>query len=137
VRLKLKARGDGLGLLQGTGPTPKPLVSAVKLPQRVRGGVSDRRGYTGGDSRRMGRHTGATAKFEQGLLPGSARGNSMGTAAPGLGRGKGVRGTLESHAGDAGRGAPGKLGRGDDWKGKPKAMSEEITHSAFEKLGAD
>jgi hypothetical protein len=85
----------------------------------------------------MGRHTGAAPKFEQGILPAAARGNSRGTAPPGIGSGKGVRGSLDSHLGDAGRGAPGKFGRGDAWKGKPKAMSEDISHSAFEKLGAD
>jgi hypothetical protein len=87
--------------------------------------------------RQNGRHSGKGAQGDTGKVRGPAVGNTHGTPAPGIGKGPGVRGSMDSHLGDAGRGAPGKLGRGDAWKGKAKSMSEDISHDAFERLGAD
>jgi hypothetical protein len=81
--------------------------------------------------RQNGRHSGRGAQGDTSLLKGAV-GNSHGTPAPGVTKAP----STARHMGDAGRGAPGKLGRGDDWKGKAKTLTEDISHAAFEKLGA-
>jgi len=89
-------------------------------------------------TRRDGRHTGKGAQGDQGLIKGGKeKGNSFGTAPTARSSKPGVRGSPDSHLGTAGRGAPGKHGRGDAWKGAPKRLSEDISHSDFESLGAD
>lgn len=83
-----------------------------------------------------GRHTGKAGKGNTSILPKAAEGNGKGTTPPALSSKPGVRGTLESHSGDSGRGGTGRIGKHDNFKGKPTAYTEDISHNAFEKLGA-
>jgi hypothetical protein len=90
----------------------------------------------GGSARRDGYHTGKPSKGDTSLLKGNV-GNSHGTAPPGVGTGKGVRGTPDTHLGTAGRGGTGRIGKHDAYKGAPTKYPEEISHASFEKLGAN
>lgn len=85
--------------------------------------------------RREGKHTGEPSRGDTNVRKGP-QGNGEGSAAPGVGKGAGVRGTPDSHLGTAGRGAPGRVGKADHYHGKPKSLPEHITHDQFEKLGA-
>src|SRR5277367_5966431 len=123
----------------GVGPHAKPremkgLMAGAHVPQRIISGNSDARGYQDSPSRRNGRHTGRPARGDTGLVK---SGNSEGTAAPGIGKGKGVQGSPDSHLGNAGRGGTGRIGKGDSYKGAPTKYPEDISHSAFERLGSE
>ena len=125
--------------IHGLGPHGKPkrmggLMAGAHMPQKVTSGYSDRHGYQGSDTRRLGKHTGAAPKGDSRRRHG-AEGNGKGSPPTKMGA-RGV-GSLASHKGTAGRGGPGRLGKGDHHQGKPRAYSEDISHSAFEKLGAD
>jgi hypothetical protein len=111
-----------------------PLQAGAHIAQRETSGFSDRKGYEASESRRMGRHTGPAPKYDQRRSQG-AEGNGKGSPPPGLGRGKGIQGSPNSHLGTAGRGAPGKFGKGDGYKGRA-SYPEDISHSQFESLGA-
>ena len=112
------------------------LMAGDHLPQRTNTGYDDSKGYEGSSSRRLGKHTGAEAKGDSRRRSGP-EGDSRGSAPPGVGKGTGVRGSVSSHGGDAGRGDRGRLGKGDAYKGKPTALSEDISHESFERLGAE
>ena len=84
-------------------------------------------------ARRDGFHTGKPSRADTNVRKG-ADGNAKGSAPPGVGSGKGVRGTPESHR--VGQGGPGKLGKGDTFTGQHKPMSEDLSHGWFESLGA-
>lgn len=122
---------------RGTAREKSPLKAGAHMPMRHTSGNSDARGYQDSASRRNGAHTGRLRSGDTGLLGSSAKGNAKGTAPPALGSKPGVRGTLDSHLGDAGRGGTGRIGKHDSYKGNPTKYSEDISHSAFEKLGAD
>lgn len=104
--------------------------------QRVNSGYDDHRGYTDERYRRDGRHSGKQQPLDTRRRSGP-EGDGKGSPPPGLGRGKGVRGSPATHAGDAGRGAAGRTGKGDAYKGKPTKRPEELSHEWFERLGAD
>jgi hypothetical protein len=87
--------------------------------------------------RRNGFHTGKPSQGDTSLLKESAAGNAKGSAPPGTGKGFGVRGSPDSHLGTAGRGGTGRIGKHDAYKGAPTKYTEDISHSSFEKLGAD
>jgi hypothetical protein len=101
--------------------------------RRMNGEVTDREG----SARRDGYHTGKPSRGDTNVRRGEV-GNGKGSAAPGLGKGPGVRGSPGSHLGTAGRGGAGRLGMHDGHKGpQPKKLSEDISHESFERLGAD
>lgn len=113
-----------------------PLNAGEHMPQRIETGYDDRKGYGDSPERRNGEH--------KGKLPGGdtrrrhgAEGNSEGSPPPGVKAKKGVRGNPDSHMGDAGRGGTGRVGKADSYKGRPTGYPEDVTHEAFEKLGAD
>jgi hypothetical protein len=85
--------------------------------------------------RRNGKNTFPAAKGDSRRREGM-EGNGKGSPPPGIGQGMGVRGSPNTHLGTAGRGAPGRIGKSDSYKGKPTPYPEDITHDAFEKLGA-
>lgn len=132
MKVKYNAPKHGLGP-HGKATQKAPLNASAHLPQRTTSGNSDHKGYQGSNTRRMGRHTGTVAPLDQRI--GSGGGNSKGSAPPGVGHGKGVMGSPATHSAKAGRGAPGKLGKADNFTGK-HSYSESITHEQFEKLGA-
>jgi hypothetical protein len=101
------------------------------LPQRVNTG-----GLMGPD-RDIGKHSGRAAKGNSSILPKGAQGNAKGLAPTALSTKPGVRGSPDSHLGTAGRGGTGRIGKHDAYKGKPTKYSEDISHSAFERLGAE
>lgn len=120
--------------LMGRPSRMKPLKAGAHMPQRVSKGESDRHGYDGSEGRKNGRHTGKPAKEDQRRRYGP-EGNGKGSPPTRMGaRGAG---RLENHKGTSGRGGSGRVGKGDGYKGKPTAYSEDISHSAFEKLGAE
>jgi hypothetical protein len=129
VRLRQNTPHQGL---LGKPRQKAPLDAGAHMPPRETSGFDDRKGYQAGDTRRMGKHTGPAPKEDQRRREG-AEGNSKGSAPPG--RGKGVNGSPDSYLGTAGRGAPGKFGKADGFKGK-HAYAEEISHNEFERLGA-
>jgi len=87
--------------------------------------------------RRDGYHTGKPSRGDTNVRRGEV-GNGKGSAAPGVSKGRGVRGSPDTHLGSAGRGGSGRLGMHDGHKGpQPKNLSEDISHESFEKLGAD
>lgn len=113
-----------------------PLNAGEHMPQRIETGYDDRKGYGDSPERRNGEH--------KGKLPGGdtrrregAEGNSKGSPPPGVKNQKAVRGNPDSHMGDAGRGGSGRHGKGDNFKGKATPMTEEPSHSWFERLGSD
>ena len=120
---------------ESKGRQMAPLKAGAHMPMRNHSGASDAKGYKGGAVRRNGEHTG-------GLLGGDTRrksgpeGNSKGSPPPALNSRPGVAGTLDSHLGTAGRGGTGRIGKHDSYHGKPTKYSEDISHSAFEKLGS-
>jgi hypothetical protein len=142
----------GLGQRQ-SGKVPKlprdaghfhPLDTRIERSSRgLMGDISDTRKMgrettsRSASARRDGFHTGKSSKGDTSILAESAAGNSKGSAPPGVGRGKGVQGSPDTHLGTAGRGGTGRIGKGDNYKGAPTKYSEDISHSAFEKLGAD
>jgi hypothetical protein len=107
------------------------------------GDISDARAFgkevpTGGPSaRRDGYHSGKASKGDTSLLKGANKGNSHGTPPTALSARPGVRGSPDSHLGTAGRGGTGRIGKHDAYKGAPTKYTEDISHSSFEKLGAD
>src|SRR5580698_6062992 len=135
VTLRLKGnaihRGEGE---HGKQSRKAGIKANAHMPMRHDDGLHDRSGYKDSPTRRNGAHTGKQAKYEQGLLGESAKGNGKGTAPPALSSKPGVRGTPESHMGDAGRGGTGRIGKHDAYKGAPTKYSEDISHSSFEKL---
>jgi hypothetical protein len=134
MRVKPNTPHHGHGLM-GTPSRKAPLKAGAHVAQRVTSGFSDAKGYQGSDVRRNGAHKGKLPGLDTSKRSG-AEGLSKGSAPPGVGRGAGVRGSLDSHLGDAGRGGPGKLGKSDAFTGKAKALSETLSHEWFEKLGA-
>ncbi len=111
------------------------LMDGAHLPERVRTGNSDARGYQQSAARQMGAHKGPLKEGDTRKRQGP-EGNSKGSPPPGIGHRKGVRGNPDSHMGDAGRGGAGRQGKADSYKGQPTSYSENISHDAFEKLGA-
>jgi hypothetical protein len=136
MRLKQNVPHHAPGLM-GSPREKAPLKAGAHMPMRLTSGFNDSKGYQGSPTRRNGAHTGRAPKFEQGILPNAAKPNAKGTAPPPLGSKPGVRGTPDSHLGAAGRGGTGRIGKGDSYKGQPTKYSEDISHSSFEKLGAD
>lgn len=136
MRLKANQPQHGLGE-HGRGRERGGLMAGAHLPMRDHSGVSDARGYKGSATRRNGEHTGKPARGDSSHLPAAAKGNSKGTAPPPLKAHPGVRGSPDSHLGDAGRGGTGRIGKSDAYKGKPTKYAEDITHDAFERLGAE
>jgi len=122
----------------GHGPKGKPkrmgglMGVGAHMPQRVNKGESDRHGYEGSEGRKNGRHTGKPAKPDSRRRYGP-EGNGKGS--PPTKMGSRGAGSPSGHMGTSGRGGPGKVGKGDSYKGKPTAYSEDISHSQFEKLG--
>jgi hypothetical protein len=129
----------------GLGPHGSPkrlrgLMAGDHLKQRDTSGDDDHRGYKGSSVRRNGALAGgklnANATSDTRRRSG-AEGNGRGSPAPGVGKGRDVRGTPDSHLGTAGRGGAGRHGKADNFKGRATDMSESPSHSWFEKLGAD
>ena len=87
-------------------------------------------------ARRNGFHTGKPSKGDTSLIKGENKGNSFGTAPTALSSKPGVRGSPDTHMGNAGRGGTGRIGKHDAYKGAPTKYSEDISHASFEKLGA-
>lgn len=141
----MKLRRTANKPIHGLGPhgkLPKGLMHAeggsagAHMPQRITSGHEDRNGYQDGAERRNGEHTGKAAKGDSRHRSGP-EGNSKGSPPPGIGKGMGVRGSPDSHLGDAGRGGSGRHGKGDSFKGKSTSMTEEPNHNWFEKLGSN
>lgn len=133
--MKLKANKPVHGL--GEHGHPKRmggLMAGEHMPQRHASGNSDARGYQQSSARQMGAHTGSLKQGDTRRRKG-AEGNSKGSPPPGVSKGKPA--SLEAHKGTSGRGGSGRIGKPDNWKGSAPKMSEDISHSAFEKLGAD
>ena len=112
--------------------------SGAHMPQRKNSGFDDRKGYSDNTAeRRNGALAGGKLKSESDTRRRSGSdGNGKGSPPPGVGKRKPA--SLAAHAGDSGRGGAGRLGMHDGHKGpQPKKLSEDISHSAFERLGAD
>jgi hypothetical protein len=105
------------------------------LPQRHNVGNSDARGYQQSSARQMGAHKGPLKEGDTRRRQGP-EGLSKGSPPPGVTAKKGVRGNPDSHMGDAGRGGTGRVGKADNYKGKPTELSESPSHAWFESLGA-
>ena len=108
------------------------------MPMRHNSGYDDHKGYTGGKERRQGKQTGhlkASGTSDTRRRQG-AEGNSKGSPPTRLTAHPSVRGTPDSHSGDAGRGGSGRHGKGDSFKGKATPLSESPSHDWFEKLGS-
>lgn len=102
------------------------------LPQRHNSGNSDHKGYQQSPARQMGQHKGPLKEGDTRKRKGP-EGNSKGSPPPGVTHGaKGV----DNHLGTSGRGGSGRHGKGDNFKGKPTAMSESPNSAWFEQLGA-
>lgn len=115
---------------------PEGGSAGAHVPQRITSGHEDRRGYQDSKERRNGEHSGKAAKGDSRKRSG-AEGNAKGSPPPGIGKGMGVRGSPDTHFGDAGRGGKGRVGKADNYKGRPTSYPEDITHQSFERLGAD
>jgi hypothetical protein len=135
--MRLKANKPQHGMSHARPREMRGLMEGAHMPMRDHSGVSDAKGYKDSPARRNGEHTGKSARGDSSRLPAAAKGNSKGTAPPALKAHPGVRGTPDSHQGDAGRGGTGRIGKHDSYKGKPTKYSEDISHDAFERLGAE
>jgi hypothetical protein len=127
----------------GEGPYGRPRTrglmggsAGAHVPQKIESGYRDSSGYQGSPERRNGRHTGKLRDGDTRPRSGS-EGNSRGSPPPGVGKGKGQRGTPDTHLGTSGRGGSGRRGKGDNYKGKATDLSESPSHEWFEKLGSD
>lgn len=140
--MKLKRTGVPKHGLGPHGKLPKGLMhpeggyTGEHMPQRITSGHEDRAGYQDSGSRRNGEHTGKAAKGDSRRKQGP-EGNSKGSPPPGIGKGMGVRGSPDTHYGDAGRGGTGRIGKSDAYKGAPTKYPEDISHESFEKLGSN
>lgn len=106
------------------------------VPQRINTGYDDRKGYSdNGHERRNGKQTGKLKSESDTRRRIGPEGNAKGSPPTNLKSGKPA--SLEAHKGTSGRGGPGRIGKPDNWKGGARKLSEDISHSAFEKLGAD
>jgi hypothetical protein len=131
MKLKL-SRPNAPHRAMGPRGTPKqkaPLNAGAHMPMRHSGSLMESPAV-----RRNGKHTGQIPPADTNMLPAKDKGNSKGTAPPTLGNVS--RGTLDKHLGDSGRGGTGRIGKHDGFKGQPTKYTEDISHSAFEKLGA-
>jgi hypothetical protein len=135
--MKLKANKPVHGLGEhGKAHRMGGLMAGAHVPQRTNSGYDDRKGYSGnGQERRNGKQSGKLKVEGDTRVRKGPEGNSKGSPPPGVSKGKPA--SLDAHKGTSGRGGPGRIGKPDNWKGGAPKMSEEISHSAFEKLGAD
>lgn len=131
--MKLKSNKPRFGLgMNGKAAQKAPLKASAHVPLRTNSGYDDGSGYQGSPARRNGKQTGglmASGTSDTNVRKGAV-GNAKGSAPPALGK------TGKSVKSQEGRGAPGKLGKADAFKGMGKKLPESISHSAFEKLGA-
>ena len=137
----MKLRRSGLAPHRGEGPKgavhrkPGLLGVGAHLPQRHNSGYDDAGGYEGSHARRNGKQTGRLRDGNTSLRRGP-EGNSKGSAPPEHSK-NGVRGTPDSHLGDAGRGGAGSLGGHDSHTDRSKQpIGESPSHAWFERLGS-
>lgn len=107
-------------------------MAGAHLPQRVKSGHSDAKGYQSSAERRNGEHTGSLKSGDTRVRKG-AEGNSKGSPPPGVSKGAKH---LATHMGDSGRGGAGRHGKGDNFKGRATDLSESPSSAWFEQLGA-
>ena len=137
--LKLKSNKPHHGLGEhGHAKRMGGLMAGAHMPLRVNSGYDDRKGYSANTQERMnGKQTGKLPKLAESdtrrrIGP---EGNAKGSPPTNLKSGKPA--SLAAHKGTSGRGGSGRIGKPDNWKGGAQKLSEDISHSAFEKLGAD
>lgn len=138
MRLK-RIQGNRIHHGMGEHGSPKRiggLIAGAHMPQKVTTGHDDRKGYQGSNERRNGDIAGGKLGETSDTRRRRGKdGNGMGSPAPGVSSGRPA--SLARHEGTAGRGDKGRVGKGDGYKGKPTSLSEDISHSAFEKLGSE
>lgn len=132
--MKLKSNKPRFGLgMNARAAQKQPLKAGAHVPLRTNSGYDDGSGYQGSPARRNGKQTGglmASGTSDTNVRKGAV-GNSKGSAPPSLG--KVASSTMKAQVG---RGAKGRVGKADQFKGMGKKLPESISHSAFEKLGA-
>lgn len=135
--MKLKANRPHHGLGEhGHANRIGGLMAGAHLPLRTNTGYDDRKSYSdNGQERRNGKQSGKLKSESDTRRRIGPEGNGKGSPPTNLKSGKPA--SLEAHRGTSGRGGTGRIGKPDNWKGSAPKMSEDISHSAFEKLGAD
>lgn len=131
--MKLKANTPHHGLGEhGKAHRMGGLMAGAHMPQKVTA-----TGISSGTERRNGKQSGSlkTDGTSDTRVRKGPEGNSKGSPPPGVAKTLGA--SLSNHKGTDGRGGRGKIGQGDSFKGRDSKMTESISHSAFEKLGAD
>lgn len=132
MKLKSNKPRHGLGMY-AQAKQKAPLKAGAHVPLRTNSGYDDGSGYQGSPARRNGKQTGglmASGTSDTNVRKGAV-GNSKGSAPPALS--KVAKSTMKAQVG---RGAPGKMGKADQFKGTAKKLSESISHQQFERLGA-
>lgn len=135
MKLKANTPHHGLGEF-GHAKRMGGLMAGTHLPQRTNSGYDDCKGYSdNGQERRNGKQTGKLKAEGDTRRRKGAEGNAKGSAPPGISHTKSA--SLADHKGTSGRGGPGRIGKPDNWKGSAQKLTEDISHSAFERLGAE
>lgn len=129
MKLKANKPVHGMGM-NGSARAPAPLKAGAHMPLRLSSGYSDARGYQGSAARRNGAHTGGLMTSGDTRVRKGPEGNSKGAPPPSLSK------PAVSVKAQEGRGAKGRVGKADAFKGMGKKLPESISHSQFEKLGA-